>query len=113
MSKLATTYGKTWHVWDTRDKLPLGIPKLMMEFTGPGQVNPELQRARDARFGRLTEQTRANRQDIRVPASGSAISAPGTVAGSGGPDAWQDGSAPQLELTECKVRNAPAAMPLP
>lgn len=42
MSKIVNTYGKTWHTWHTdRDKtLPMGIPALMMGFTGDGQLDP-------------------------------------------------------------------------
>src|SRR5207253_1902054 len=37
---LIGTYGKTWHTWqvDRGDKLPLGIPQLMMAFTADGQA---------------------------------------------------------------------------
>ena len=38
MKKLVSTYGKTWHTWqiDRGDKLPLGVPQLMMGFTADG-----------------------------------------------------------------------------
>ncbi len=44
MKELVSTYGKTWHLWqvDRGDKLPLGLPKLMMGFTADGQVDPAL-----------------------------------------------------------------------
>jgi hypothetical protein len=49
MAKLATTYGKTWTLWqvDRGDQLPLGLPKLMMGFTADGQLDPKLVAARD------------------------------------------------------------------
>src|SRR5260370_17221536 len=38
MKVLIGTYGKTWHTWqiDRGDKLPMGIPQLMMAFTKNG-----------------------------------------------------------------------------
>lgn len=44
MQGLVSTYGKTWHLWqvDRGDRLPLGLPKLMMGFTADGQIDPEM-----------------------------------------------------------------------
>src|SRR4029077_18667597 len=44
MKVLIGTYGKTWHFWqvDRGDKLPLGIPQLMMGFTADGQAKQAL-----------------------------------------------------------------------
>lgn len=55
MSKIVNTYGKTWHTWHTdRDKtLPMGIPALMMGFTGDGQLDPALLADRDRRLGMI------------------------------------------------------------
>jgi hypothetical protein len=49
MEKLIHTYGKTWHTWhtDSGDRLPFGVPKLMMGFTAEGQSHPSLVRSRD------------------------------------------------------------------
>ena len=49
MKKLVTTYGKTWHTWqvDRGDKIPLGLPKLMMGFTADGQIDPKIIEKRD------------------------------------------------------------------
>lgn len=60
MKKLVTTYGKTWHTWqvDRGDKLPLGLPKLMMGFTADGQGNPEMVMARDKEFRFLPKRRR-------------------------------------------------------
>lgn len=88
MKKIITTYGKTWHTWDShRHELPLGIPQLMMAFTADGQIRPEIVDERDRRFGISTANRRRNRQDIHA-------TYPNPQA-----DSWQNGSAPQLELT--------------
>jgi hypothetical protein len=86
MAKLANTYGKTWHTWHTdQDKqLPLGVPQLMMGFTADGQADPAMVEQRNRRMGISTEQTRANRADIKVQPVLQ------------GADAWQHGDAVQL-----------------
>ena len=93
MKKIVTTYGKTWHTWDTHQHaLPFGIPQLMMAFTDDGQLHPELVADRDRRFGVSTVHRRQSREDIAAPASDPAA------------DSWQDGTAVQLELTERSLR---------
>lgn len=88
MKKIVTTYGKTWHTWDShRHELPLGIPQLMMAFTADGQIRPEIVDERDRRFGISTADRRRKRQNIHA-------TYPNPQA-----DSWQNGSAPQLELT--------------
>lgn len=66
MSKIVNTYGKTWHTWHTdRDKtLPMGIPALMMGFTGDGQLDPALLADRDRRLGINTQEIKQQRRDI-------------------------------------------------
>ncbi len=66
MSKIVNTYGKTWHTWHTdRDKtLPLGIPALMMGFTGEGQLAPALLADRDRRLDVNTQDIKRARQNI-------------------------------------------------
>lgn len=66
MSKIVNTYGKTWHTWHTdRDKtLPMGIPALMMGFTGDGQLDPALLVDRDRRLGIDTQAIKRERQDL-------------------------------------------------
>ncbi|MEW6251261.1 MAG: OBAP family protein [Planctomycetota bacterium] len=92
MQTIGTTYGKIWHTWDsTHDVLPLGIPKLMMAFTAPGQLNPELARDRDDRFGISSAALRKHRADLHYP--------PVTD----GADAWQHGEVPQLDLVGRRV----------
>jgi len=86
MKKLVTTYGKTWHTWqiDRGDKLPLGVPKLMMGFTADGQNDSKLVAQRDKNLGTDTAKKRKERADIPTREI-----APGA-------DAWQQGTAFQL-----------------
>lgn len=86
MSKIVNTYGKTWHTWHTdRDKtLPLGIPALMMGFTGEGQLDPALLADRDRRFDVNTQAIKREREDL--------VAHP--VAE--GADAWRHGEVIQL-----------------
>jgi hypothetical protein len=89
MEKLISTYGKTWHTWDTHhwgERLPVGIPSLMVAFTADGQAKPALVEKRDKGFGISTESKKKARGDI--PA---ASVQPGA-------DAWQRGDAMQPEL---------------
>jgi hypothetical protein len=89
MEKLQSSYGKMWHTWDTSDPakaLPLGIPKLMMGFTGEGQLDPSLLADRDQRLEISTEEKRKRRADLPAlpPVEGA--------------DAWQRGHIVQLEV---------------
>lgn len=86
MQKLIHTYGKTWHTWhtDSGDRLPLGVPQLMMGFTADGQIDPSLVQSRDRRFGIDSEAKRKERADIPAPAVDPAA------------DAWQHGTTIQL-----------------
>lgn len=70
MEKLISTYGKTIHTWhtDQNRELPLGIPMLLMGFTGDEQINPELIKERDKRFDVSTEEIKMKRVDIPSPA---------------------------------------------
>ena len=90
MSKIVNTYGKTWHTWHTdRDKtLPLGIPALMMGFTGEGQLDPALLADRDRRLGIDTQEIKRQRADIvaRPVASGA--------------NAWERGEVIQLKRVQ-------------
>jgi hypothetical protein len=69
MERLIHTYGKTWHTWhtDLAKELPLGVPQLMMGFTGDGQADPTMIRARDQRFGVDSAKKKMDRQDIVPP----------------------------------------------
>lgn len=95
MKDLSSTYGKTWHTWqiDRDPTLPLGIPQLMMGFTGDGQIDPAMLEDRDKRFGVSAASERRNRSDIPAPQP-----APGS-------DAWRSGRTVQLKLEEVAVRN--------
>jgi len=85
MQGLVSTYGKTWHLWqvDRDDRLPLGLPKLMMGFTADGQVDPALVAEREQLID--TRMRRALRADLptRPVATGA--------------DGWQQGPAFQLD----------------
>ena len=88
MRNFATTYGKTWHTWqvDRDERLPLGIPQLMMGFTADGQVDPGLVAARDQALGVSTPELKRRRTGYPDP-----LVAPAA-------DAWQLGAPLQLEL---------------
>jgi uncharacterized protein DUF1264 len=87
MKALIGTYGKTWHMWqvDRGDKLPLGIPQLMMAFTADGQAKANIIAERDKLYG-STAVKKTARADIP-----DAKHDPGA-------DGWQKGVAVQLEL---------------
>jgi len=87
MQGLVSTYGKTWHLWqvDRGDRLPLGLPKLMMGFTADGQVDPALVAARDR--DQLVDARM--RQTLRAGFPTRPVAA--------GADGWQHGPAFQLE----------------
>ncbi|HKS12594.1 MAG TPA: OBAP family protein [Pseudomonas sp.] len=87
MTKLANTYGKTWHTWhtDQDNPLPLGMPQLMMGFTADGQADPAMVRQRDQRLGIDSTERRAARAGIR----------PNPVQP--GADAWKTGKVVQIK----------------
>ena len=84
---LIGTYGKTWHTWqvDRGDKLPMGIPQLMMAFTADGQAKANIVAERDKLYGPSAAKKTA-RSDIADAKLDS------------GADAWQKGAAMQLDL---------------
>jgi hypothetical protein len=86
METLVGTYGKTWHTWHTGmgDKLPLGVPQLMMGFTGDGQARPELVTERDERFHVDSHELGKSRADIHATRPDPAA------------DGWMNGEAFQL-----------------
>lgn len=68
MEMLVSTYGKTWHIWDSEmDAEPVGLPTLMKAFTEDGQLDPGLISDRDATLDIDTPQRQANRSDIADP----------------------------------------------
>jgi hypothetical protein len=88
MKVLIGTYGKTWHMWqvDRGDKLPMGIPQLMMAFTRDGQLDPKIAAEREKLYSVSVAVKKAARADIP-----DAKIDPGA-------DAWQKGSAVQLDV---------------
>jgi Protein of unknown function (DUF1264) len=87
MKVLIGTYGKTWHFWqvDRGDKLPLGIPQLMMAFTADGQAKASIIAERDKLY---TPSAAKKTACADIP---DATLDPGA-------DAWQKGQAVQLDL---------------
>src|SRR5438874_9058269 len=87
MKVLIGTYGKTWHTWqvDRGDKLPLGIPQLMMAFTADGQAKANIIAERDKLYtpSATKKAARADIPDFKVDT---------------GADSWQKGQALQLDL---------------
>jgi hypothetical protein len=87
MKVLIGTYGKTWHTWqvDRGDKLPMGIPQLMMAFTADGQAKASIVAERDKLYGASAAKKTA-RADIADAKLDS------------GADGWQKSVAVQLDL---------------
>jgi hypothetical protein len=96
MKDLIGTYGKTFHTWqvDRGDKVPLGIPQLMMGFTADGQTNQKLIDDRDAGAGISTADKKEKRADI-----------PDAPISSGA-NAWSRGMAVQTELRSIEMKGA-------
>jgi hypothetical protein len=92
MKVLIGTYGKTWHTWqvDRGDKLPMGIPQLMMAFTADGQAKANIIAERDKLYT-ASASKKAARADIA-----DAKLDPGA-------DSWQKGQAVQLDLKTVSV----------
>lgn len=96
MSQTVHTYGKTWHTWAHKGaamQLPLGLPRLMMGFTGDGQLREDLLQQRDQRMGVSTPGKREARADLPTPAI-----APGA-------DAWMNGQATVLRTEQKAMEN--------
>ena len=87
MKKLMGTYGKTWRTWqvDHTDRLPLGIPQLMMGFTADGQANPQMIADRNKGYGISSAEKKRVRAEIAAPPIHPGV------------DAWQKGELIQLE----------------
>ncbi|KAM3361982.1 oil body-associated protein 2A [Capsicum galapagoense] len=71
LKNLARTYGKFWCTWqvDRGDRLPLGVPALMMSPQGVnlGMVAPELVKKRDESYGISSKDLEEKRVDIAGP----------------------------------------------
>lgn len=92
---LVSTYGKTFHNWqtDTND-FPYGIPQLMMGFTADRQVDPAMLAARDTRLGISSDDRRVKRAGIPVPTP-----LPGS-------NSWESGRLRQTRLEEVDFKRA-------
>ncbi|HEY0941911.1 MAG TPA: OBAP family protein [Steroidobacter sp.] len=88
MTKIAGTYGKTWHTWhtDRQHELPIGSPMLMMGFTADGQASEQMIADRDRRFRVSSKEIRERRADIPYPAIDPEA------------DAWSKGIVMQLSV---------------
>jgi hypothetical protein len=97
MEGLVGTYGKTWYTWqvDRNDKVPFGIPQLMMAFTADGQVHPRLLAECDAEYGISSEEMKKSRADIVSPAIQPGV------------DTWQRGEAIRLQTETVPMKEAP------
>jgi hypothetical protein len=94
MKVLIGTYGTTWHTWqvDRGDKLPLGIPQLMMAFTKDGQLDPKIAGEREKLYPVSVASKKAARADIA------------DIKIDSGADGWQKGSAVQLDVKTVSVK---------
>jgi hypothetical protein len=72
LDHMAGTFGKFWCTWqvDRGDRLPLGAPALMVSPQAEriATVLPDLVRKRDQKYGFSTEELKAARADVEVPA---------------------------------------------
>jgi Protein of unknown function (DUF1264) len=87
MEVLIGTYGKNWHTWqiDRGDKIPMGIPQLMMAFTKDGQAKANIVAERDKLYGDSNSKKTAPADipDFKVDP---------------GADGWQKSAPVQLDL---------------
>jgi len=97
MEGLVGTYGKTWYTWqvDRGDKVPLGIPQLMMAFTADGQAHPQLLAECDEEYGISSGEKKKSRADIVSPAIQPGV------------DTWQRGEAIRLQTENVPMKEAP------
>jgi hypothetical protein len=93
MKVLMGTYGKTWQTWqiDRNDKVPIGIPQLMMAFTKDGQAKANVLAQRDQLYGASSDKktARADMADFNVDPSA---------------DGWQKSTPVQLELRTVSLK---------
>ena len=80
---------------DRGDKLPLGLPKLMMGFTADGQLDPAVVATRDREGATTAAQLKAQRAGIPTQQI-----APGA-------DAWQTGRT--LQIDDALLKQTPPA----
>lgn len=93
MEVLIGTYGKTWQTWqiDRNDKVPMGIPQLMMAFTKDGQAKADVLAQRDQLYGAASAKkaARADVPDFKLDP---------------GADGWQKAAPVQLDLKTVTVK---------
>ena len=96
MKDFVSTYGKTWTLWqvDRGDKLPLGLPKLMMGFTAEGQLDTQLVADRDRELKIDSSQVKAKRADLATRPIAE------------GADAWQQGRT--FQISDDLLKQPPA-----
>ncbi|KAJ4766188.1 Oil body-associated protein 1a [Rhynchospora pubera] len=72
LKQVCKTYGKVIHFWqvDRGDPLPLGIPQIMMALTRPGQLDENIAKDVEKRFGVSFEEQREQRKDLTGPDHG-------------------------------------------
>ncbi|KAI1630977.1 hypothetical protein F4809DRAFT_634443 [Biscogniauxia mediterranea] len=67
---LVGTYGKMFHTWrydQQNSTYPIGIPELVMGYTGDDQITPSFVTQRDELFGVNTTEIRESRSNIPAP----------------------------------------------
>lgn len=70
MEILIGTYGKTVHTWrydQQNNTVPIGVPELVVGYTGDSQITPDFVMKRDELFGVNTTAIRKSRADIVAP----------------------------------------------
>jgi hypothetical protein len=70
MEVLVGTYRKTFHTWrydQANSSIPLGIPEIVMGYTGSSQITPGFVTKRDTLFGVNMTAIRESKADIVAP----------------------------------------------
>ncbi|KAG9229828.1 hypothetical protein BJ875DRAFT_473910 [Amylocarpus encephaloides] len=70
MEVLVGTYGKTVHTWrydQGNNSIPIGVPELVMGYTGESQITPDFVKERDELFGVNTTAIRESRKNLVAP----------------------------------------------
>jgi hypothetical protein len=90
MTKLVSSYGKTWHMWhtDRNMDLPTGVPTLMVSALADGQIDPAKIAERDARLLVDSAEIAKSRADLPTPEIDPLA------------DSWARGEPIKLEIVE-------------
>lgn len=101
LEEVAKTYGKVFHFWqyDRGDTLPLGLPQLMMAFTEDGQLNPNLAKSVEDKFGVSFQKHAESRKHMTGPSMGIHPLA----------NPWLKGTGLQSELREVDIKENSSA----